>query len=186
MSQDDVEIYDTSTAEDNIRVSAIDTDILRYFEPCWDALPDRAKADLTLQLTDYGFGTTEMTSNTTCIELDEYRVDNLNEAENANHVISELAVGDDSTTPAHSDRQLTSPIHRTDVAEFTTSGQTITARIFLAKAEANDDGSGNNPTLQELGLYADTYFLNHSTFSGITKTSQKSIVFEVSLTFNTA
>lgn len=179
-------VTEQATATDNIRVSACDVAILRWIEPCWDAIPDQWKLDAMDRAGEVDYDEYEESSNTTCIELDEYRVKNLSQATDANEFIGELAVGDGSTTPAHSDRSLTSRIALTDVSETIEDGQTITVRAFLAKSEANDDGSGNNPDLQELGLYAGPFFLNHSLFAAITKTSSKAIQFEVDLTFNTA
>lgn len=178
-----MQVNEQAVSKDNVRATACDVAILRWIEPCWDVLPEIEKMQI---LREAEYGQTIESSNTTCIELDEYRVKNLSQATDENQFIGELAVGDGSTTPAHSDRSLTNRIAMTDVSETIEDGQTITVRAFLAKSEANDDGSGNNPDLQELGAYAGPFFLNHSLFSAITKTSSKAIQFEVDLTFNTA
>lgn len=185
MQMDTRQTDEQATATDNVIVASGDVAVLRYLEPTWDALPKDVRGQRLRELSERGYGRRETTHNTTCIELDEYRVANLNKAENENRIVSQLAVGDDSTTPTHSDRSLTNEIDRTDVSEYIPDGQTLTCRSFLAKAEGNGPDD-TDPTLQELGLYAGSYFLNHSTFNGIVKTNQKAISFEIGLTFDTA
>lgn len=178
------EMEENAVATDNVRASACDVAILRWIEPCWDAVPDRWKLDVMDEVAERGYGESREAHNTTCEQMDTYRVRNLSQATNENYVIEEMAVGDGSTDPAHSDTSLTNRIAMTDVAEVIESPPTLTVRVFLAKSEANDGGS--NPDLQELGLYAGPYFLNHSLYSAITKTDSKAVQYEVDLTFGTA
>lgn len=176
----------TATATDNVSMAVYDIEDCYRIRSDWDQLTDDQKLSaLRSPATEIQPLQTDTTQNTTCIGLDEYRVANLNEAENANEPISELALGTDSTAPAHADRSLTNEHARTDVAEFRSEGQTLTTSVFLAKAEANGEG-GSAVTLTELGLYAGPYFLNHSLFTSVEKSAQKAVVFEIDLTFGTA
>lgn len=177
-------IRETAVASDNVFVASVPGELLDWVHPYWDALPAAMKCVQATALAGIG-GETRHDHNTTCIELDEYRVGNLNPTTNKNQWITTLAIGTSGKTPQYTDRSLNDEIDRTDIAEFVPQGTTLTARIFLAKAEANGSG-GTTPTLQELGLYAGENFLNHSTFNGIEKTNQKAIVIEVELTFDTA
>lgn len=172
----------TATASDNVRMTACDVAVARWLEPCWDALPERARAQALADISQRGLGTRESSKNTTCIELDELRVDSLKESAPENETISELAVGTDNTTPAHGNRDLNAEHARTNVTEFIDNGGSLTVQVFLSKTEGNGAGSD----LVELGLYAGGYFLNHSLFSAITKTSSKAVLFEIDLSFNTA
>lgn len=170
----------TATAEENVSMTACDVAVARWLEPCWDALPERGRMQALEDMADQGIGQTDVTSNTTCIELDELRVDSLNESAGGGETVSELAVGTDNTTPAHGNRALNSEHARTDITEFLDNGQTLTIKSYLSKTE------GNGATLVELGLYAGSYFLNHSLFSDVEKTSSKAITFEIDLSFDTA
>lgn len=172
----------TATASDNVRMTACDVAVCRWLEPCWDALPEKARAQALADISRRGIGRTDSSSNTTCIELDELRVDSLKDGAPEPVTISELAVGTDNTTPAHANRDLNAEHARTDVTEFIDNGSSLTVQAFLSKTEGNDAGSD----LVELGLYAGGYFLNHSLFSAITKTSSKAVLFEIDLSFNTA
>lgn len=176
---------ETAVARDNIQISACDVAIARFIEPCWDALPERGRAQALAGMAKMGIGQRASAHNTTCTELDQLRVDALKESAPSNETISELAVGTDNTTPAHSNTSLNNEHARTDVTEFVDSGSTLTSQFFLSKTEGNGAGSD----LVELGMYAgdnSDYFLNHSTFAGITKTSSKAVTFEVDLTFTNA
>lgn len=178
----DSDIEETAVSTDNIEIRACDVAILRWIEPCWDLLPARGKLNVMDKLGE--IGEHRKTSNTTCIELDEYRVKNLSEATNENHPIDSMDIGDGSTSPSYSDRSLTNRIDSSSVDQVIENGGDITLRVFLAKAEGNDEGS--SPDLQELGFTAGQYFLNHSTFPPITKTNKKAIQFEGTLSFDTA
>lgn len=169
----------TATAEDNIRMTACDVAVARLFEPCWDVLPERGRMQALEAMARQGIGRTDSSRNTTCIELDELRVDSLNESAGGGETVSELAVGTDGTMPAHDNRQLNSEHARTDITEFLDNGSTLTVKVYLSKTE------GNGATLTELGLYAGRYFLNHSLFSDVEKTSSKAITFEIDLSFDT-
>lgn len=176
----------TATATDNVTTAVYDIEDCYRIRSDWERLSERQKLSaLRSPATEIQPIQTDSAQNTTCIGLDEYRVANLNEAENANEPISELALGTDDMPPAHGDRMLTNEHAWTSVTEFRSEGQTLTTSVFLAKAEANGE-SGTTVTLTELGLYAGPYLLNHSLFTPIEKSSQKAIVFEIDLTFDTA
>lgn len=177
------EAHETATASDTVRLASVHVELAEWVNPYWDALPDTAKLDRALDVASLD-GEIRHSHNTTCIELDEYRVRNLDPTTNENQFITELAVGSSGTTPTHADRSLNNEIDRTEVSGFIDSSQTLTSRVFLAKAEGN--GPSGSTTLQELGLYAGPFFLNHSLFNSITKTDQKAIVIEVDLTFDAA
>lgn len=172
----------TATADDNVRSTVCDVAVARWIEPCWDALPKRARAQALVDISRRGLGRTDTSHNTTCIELDELRVDSLKDSAPDPPPITDLAVGTDNTTPAHSNRALNAEHVRTDVTEFIDSGATLTVQAFLSKT----DGNGASSDLVELGLYAGDHFLNHSLFSAVTKDSTKAVLFEIDLSFNTA
>lgn len=172
---------ETATAEDNVRMAACDVAVARWLEPCWDALPERAKAQALKDISRRGIGRAESSSNTTCIELDELRVDTLKQGAPECQPIAEMAVGTDNTTPAHGNRSLNTEYSRTDVTEFIDNGSSLTVQVFLSKTEGNASSD-----LVELGLYAADYFLNHSLFTAITKTDSKAVLFEIDLSFDTA
>lgn len=169
----------TATAEDNVRMTTCDVAVARWLEPCWDALPERGRMQALEEMSEQGIGQTDTSSNTTCIELDELRVDSLDESAGGGETISELALGTSNTTPVYDDRSLNSEHARTDITEFLDNGTTLTIKAYLSKTE------GNGATITELGLYAGSYFLNHSLFSDVEKTSAKAVTFEIDVSFDT-
>lgn len=186
MSVEHRSVEATATSTDNVRVAACDVDIARFYEPCWDALPKRARMQALDDASRWGIGSVGKSSNTTCVELDELRVDSLKKGAPAaaDQIITELALGTDGTQPEHGNRALNSEYVRIEVTEFVDNGSSLTVRIFVAKEEAN----GASSDLTELGLYAGDYdhFLNHSLFTAIDKTNGIAVTFEIDLVFDTA
>lgn len=171
------DIKATATAVENVELTSCDVGVMRWLEPCWDALPKRARMHALEDAHNQGMGQTVSSHNTTCVGLDEYRAANL--AGDTNESVSQLAVGTGTTTPQHSNRGLNTEHARTDVSERLTNGNQLTAKSFLSKNE------GNGGTLSEVGLYAGQHLLNHSLFSAVEKTSSKAITFQIRLSFDT-
>lgn len=180
-----VRTHATASSIDNIRISAVDVAVLRAIEPCWDALPDSAKARTVEDAAATGIGQSEATHNTTCIELDEYRVQNLDPAQSRNFNADVLALGTNDDPVGHGDRELRNEHVRTDLTESVANGNSLDLRFFLAQSEGNG-ADGSAVTLTELGVYAGPHFLNHSVFASVDKSDQKAVTFTVTLTFNTA
>lgn len=164
----------TAVATDNVRISVFD-------------LGEEAHRPRTQQAALLRRGALEPARvieerNTTCVGLDELRVDSLDEAQGAAETAVECAVGTDGATlPAYNDRSLSNEVYRSDIASTEDQGTDLYTSTFLSTNEAN----GND--LAELGLYSSgDRLLNHSTFTAVTKTSSKAVTLEVTLSFSSA
>lgn len=176
---------DATQATDTVRAVACDVALLRWIEPCWDVLPDRWKADVLAELE--GVGQERRSSNTTCVELDEYAAQNLNRAIATNQYVTEMALGTDSASgTAYADRSLNTEHARLEITEFIDNGTSVLCRVFADTDQANDP---NDPStsidIVELGLYAGAFFCNHSTFAAVAKDNTTAAVFESELIFDT-
>lgn len=174
-----VQTHETATAEANVRAEVYDVAVLRYIEPCWDALPDRAKiqvareAPALLEIEDH---------NTTCIEMDESRVEQLDATTPDSNIgpADVMEIGDDATTPAYDNRSLNNKIADFDIAEYDASGTDLILNGVLGTEQGNDAAN----ELTEIGVRTTSgHFLNHSTFTSFEKTNNRSVVFEVTLSF---
>ncbi len=177
---DERHVDENIAVEDNVHVAACDTAILRWLEPCWDALPKAAKLHVFDDVTERGWGSESSDHNVTCDEFYERAVDGLKQSAPDPAPITHLAVGTDGTDPSSSNDSLNAEHARVEVTEFIDEGTSLTTQALLAKEEAN----GASSDLVELALLAEGYFLNHSLFNGITKTSSKAVRFQIA--FNPA
>lgn len=122
----------------------------------------------------------EVVENTTTIELDEHRAQSLT-ASGSVDPVSGWEVGTGTAAPAYNDRDLTASVYTADVVSATSDGVNLNVSAFLDTTEAN----GND--LAEGGLRSQSGRLyNHATYTAITKTSNREIVYDVTLTFQTA
>lgn len=178
-------INEQATADDNIRIAVYDADDLLAI-PGWDDLTKRQKLAV-LDARDVTPNHVVHSSNTTCIELDEHRVETLNASGVATPVVEEIALGtDDASGTAYTNRSLNSEHARVEITEFIDNGTELLCRVFVARNEANDPNDPTNPVdLVEGGLYAGVYFLNHSTYTAVTKSNSVAAIYEVTLGFNT-
>lgn len=164
-----------------ITVETRDPAISRYLCPWWDAL---TPAEKELESRTHPTKERHTTGNTTCIELHELTVDLLDASQATSVVIEELAVGRSTTTPAESDRSLNDPVDRVGVTTFTDNGDSLDVRTFIGEGDANVD-TGAGETLSEVGLYAGSYFLNHSVLStDISKDNTTTATITVTLTWS--
>lgn len=177
---------ETGEAAANCHVHVYDAAVLRYHEPCWDALPGRAQLQAIRDLQDAdtaGPAHESHDHNTTCIELDELRTDALDETTPTEEAgpATAIVVGDDNTTPAYSDRSLNNQVAEVDIAEYDTSNGT---EIILNAVLGTEQGNDATSDLVELGtITTDGRFLNHSLFTPFTKNNNRACVFEVTITF---
>lgn len=177
---DERHVDENIAVEDNVHVAVCDTAILRWVEPCWDALPKAAKLPVFDDLAARDWGREESDHNVICDEFYEWVVDGLKQSAPEPPSITHLAVGTDGTSPSSTNDSLNAEHARVEVTEFIDQGTSLTTQALLAKEEAN----GASSDLVELSLLAEEYFLNHSLFSSINKTSSKAVRFEIA--FNPA
>lgn len=139
----------------------------------------------------------ERVENVTTTRFHEYFVDNLdpNDTSNdANTVISWMALGDDGkdsndnpdTDPGHED--LNSRRFESQVDDVTTSGRDITATMTMGPGDGNISNDYN-----EIGLFngdpnnvsnSEIFMMNHAAFDGVNKNSDKTLSFDVTLSFS--
>jgi hypothetical protein len=138
----------------------------------------------------------EKVSNVTVDKLHEYFVDNLdpnNTSNSSNTVISWMALGTDGEKGVgviDTDLNSSSSSDRFEkqVSNVSDGGKSVTATMTMGSSE------GNSNTYDEIGLFngdpsnvgnnADIFMFNHAKFSETTKTSDKTLSFDVTLTFS--
>lgn len=165
--------------QDNVEVSIHDIDDLRKEVPGWDSLSKLEKMEAARNVDAIE---EDSASNTTCIGLHEYIVDNLDSNQSVNESVSHLAVGDNDTAPASGNVNLNNEVGRFSVTSVNDAGSLLDISTFLDTSEAN----GN--TLKEIGLtnqatVSGDILFNHSTISDIVKTSNKTATIDVTLEF---
>lgn len=172
---DERHVDEDMAIEDNVHVTSCDTAILRWVEPCWDALPKAAKLHVFDDVAENGWGIESSDHNVICDEFYEWAVDSLKQSAPDPPPITHLAVGTDNTEPSSTNESLNAEHARVEVTEFIDEGTSLTTQALLAKEE----GNGASSDLVELALLAEDYFLNQSLFNGINKTSSKAVRFEI-------
>lgn len=170
---------------DNVTIKTYDATLLTYAEPTWPALPSEAK--LALLSDDAVPDTVQSTHNVTCVGLYDYLVDRIDPfvtLPSGRRSVTHLAVGDNSVGGvAKSDTALNNEVYR---AEVTSVNQTAGAATFTTLLDA---GEANSYTLREIGLYngatgSGASLLNHATIIDETKTVNKTMTLDVSLSFD--
>lgn len=165
---------------DNVKVELFDNAHLRYEIPWWDALTREEKLQ---ELENLKPIQTTTSSNTTCVELHYLTVDLLNATDPTDEVVERLAVGRSTTAPAESDTSLNDPVDQVEVTEYSDNLDSLETKTFLGEGDGNVDTSVGE-SLDEVGLYAGGYFLNHSLLSqSIAKDNTKTATITVTLTF---
>lgn len=151
--------------------------------PGWEQFPMRAKLWIS---KISGAIETVTARNTTTLEMHQWLVGRSDPSGGLTPDISELAVGRSSTTPTESDTGLNDEVDRVGITSSERSTDTLIIRTFLDKPNGNVD-VGAGESLSEVGLFADTYFLNHSILpSDIDKTSSKTASITVEIVYDAA
>lgn len=177
----DTRTHDLAASDDNVRVRVYDVALLRWLEPCYDALPERAQLQAMHEAD--GARIHETTShNTVCVELDELRADDLDQTTVTEpDTADEIAIGDDGTTPAYSNRSLNNEIARSDIAEYEQDGTTLILNASLGTEQANDAAN----EITEIGAVSENdRLLNHALINSFEKTNNRSATLEVQLQFD--
>lgn len=174
-------ITDLAAGRDNVRVRVYDVAVLRWIEPCYDALPPRAQLQVMRDAADALVHETT-SHNTVCVELDELRADDLDQTTVTDpDTADEIAVGDDSTAPAYSNRSLNNEVERVDIAEYEQDGTTLILNASLGTEQANDATN----EIAEIGAVSEQgRLLNHALINSFEKTNNRSATLEIQLQFD--
>lgn len=151
--------------------------------PFWDWLPVEVK-----ELISHLSGVKEVirAKNTTTLEMHEWLVGRTDPNGAQTPDINELAVGRSTASVSESDTQLTDEVDRIDITSTNRETDTLRVSTFLDKADGNVD-TGSGESLNEVGLYAAGYFLNHAILTNdIDKTNNITARIEVLITYDAA
>lgn len=163
------------------------TDELIDAYPNWRELSDEEK--LTV-IRDIDPEDEETVFNVTTTNFHEYLVDNLDPGQTRNLTTSYMALGTDSASgTSTSDTELNNEVFTKPITDHADNGTELLASTFVASDEANNQDAYN-----EIGLYtgdpansgsdADIFLVNHATFSDVVKDTDRTITFDVTLTFS--
>lgn len=162
-------------------------DDLRSQADDWDKLDESERLSIARETEPVD---TETIYNVTTDRFHEYFVDNLdrNQTDAKDNLnIEWAALGDDSGSGTNSsDTDLNNRVYSEKLSGIQDNGNEILSTLFLDAAE------GNGNTYDEIGLFsgnpanvgdADVFMFNHATFSPVLKNDQKSLTFDVTITF---
>jgi hypothetical protein len=164
-----------------------DTNDLRSKYDDWDSLSDDEKLSLLRESDELS---TEEVYNVTTERFHEYLVDNLHPGvtTDANLDAAWMGLGTNSGGgTAVGDTDLNNRVFEKSVTDHADNGTELLASTFISSTEAN----GN--TLNEIGLFtgdpnnlsnSDVFLINHATFSDVVKDNERTITFDVTLTFS--
>jgi len=153
----------------------------------WDTLSDEEKLQ---HIREQEPESTETVYNVTTERLHEYLVANLDPdvTENANLNAVWMALGTDSATGTDvTDTDLNNRVFKKEITDHADNGTELLSSTFVSSTEANGE------TLNEIGLYTGdpanlsdpgVFLINHATFSDVVKDSDRTITFDVTLTFS--
>jgi hypothetical protein len=164
------------------------TDDLREAFPAWDELSDSEKLDCIRQVDE---DSVEEVFNVTTSRFHEYLVDNLNPEDDStgSNIDAEfMALGVDSASGTDvQDTDLNDRVFEKSVTDHVDNGNELLASTFISSTEAN------NNTLNEIGLFtgnpnnlgnSNVFLINHATFSDVVKDNERTITFDVTLSFS--
>lgn len=164
------------------------TETLKSEYPDWDEMDDEQKLEA---MRDVEPEEIETSHNVTVTRFHEYLVDNLdpdNTAAESDLGATWMALGTDSASGTNvSDTDLNNRVFSKQVTDHADNGTELLASTFISSTDAN----GN--TLNEIGLYTgdpanlgnvDVFLINHATFSDVVKDKNRTITFDVTLTFS--
>jgi hypothetical protein len=166
-----------------------DVSVLRDEYDDWDSLSDDVKLSL---LRDTMYVSSEEVYNVTTNRFHEYMVDNLdpgNTSAEANLEAISMGLGTDSASgTSPTDTDLNNRVFEKAVTDHADNGAELLASTFISSTEANGE------TLNEIGLYTgnpnnlssdpNIFLINHATFSDVVKDNQRTITFDISLSFS--
>jgi len=166
-----------------------DVSVLRDEYDDWDSLSDDVKLSL---LRDTVSVSSEEVYNVTTDRFHEYMVDNLdpgNTSAEANLGAISMGLGTDSASGTSvTDTDLNNRVFEKEVTDHADNGKELLASTFISSTEANGE------TLNEIGLYTgnpnnlssdpNIFLINHATFSDVVKDNQRTITFDISLSFS--
>lgn len=167
MSHEEQLVSDCVVSSGTVAVEEYETAALRDRFPRWDEIPAFYQLRL-LRRTEPS--QTHETDNTTCIEMHERIVDGLDKSQPAAPKMQFIALGRGSTTPAESDRSLTTHVADVGIIGYDDNGANIFFTAIVASDEANVDTAGGE-ALREVAAIAGgvegqtRYFCNHSLFA---------------------
>jgi len=153
----------------------------------WDTLSDEEKLQ---HIREQEPDSTETVYNVTTERFHEYLVANLDPdvTENANLNAEWMALGTDSATGTDvTDTDLNNRVFKKEITDHADNGTELLSSTFVSSTEANGE------TLNEIGLYTGdpanlsdpgVFLINHATFSDVVKDSDRTITFDVTLTFS--
>lgn len=163
------------------------TDKIVELYPNWDEMDDQEKL---YALRNLDPDEMETVYNVTTERFHEYLVDNLDPGvtTDANLDASWMALGTDSASGTDTtDTDLNNRVFSKEVSDHADNGTELLASTFISSTEANGE------TLNEIGLYTgdpanlsstSTFLINHATFSDVVKDENRTITFDVTLTFS--
>ena len=177
---------DTLTFTGEIEQKSYSTDKLISQFDNWNSLSDTEKLD---KLRSVESDDSETVFNVTTTNFHEYLVDSLDPSQTRNLDVQYVALGTDSGSGTSvSDTSLNNEVFTKQITDETDNGTELLTSTFVASDEANGE------TLNEIGVYTgdpansdsdnDIFLINHATFSDVVKDSNRTITFDVTLTFS--
>lgn len=179
---------DSISPTGRIEQKTYNTEELRKKYDNWDSLSDDEKLSLLRESEELS---SEEVFNVTTERFHEYLVDNLdpgNTSSGADLSATWMALGTNSSGgTAVADTDLNTRVFEKSVTDHADNGTELLASTFISSTEAN----GN--TLNEIGLFtgdpnnlanSDVFLINHATFSDVVKDNERTITFDVTLTFS--
>jgi len=180
---------DSLSPTGRIERKTYDLEMLRDQYNDWDSLSDEMKLSL---LREFDETSSEEVFNVTTERFHEYLVDNLdpgNTSPEANLEAISMGLGTDSASGTSvTDTDLNNRVFEKAVTDHSDNGNELLASTFISSTEANGE------TLNEIGLYTgnpnnlstddNIFLINHATFSDVVKDDQRTITFDMTLTFS--
>jgi hypothetical protein len=164
------------------------TEKLKSEYPGWDSMSDGERLEAIRRVEPEESDTSY---NVTVSRFHEYLVDNLdpdNTNSEANLSAAWMALGTDSASGTSvSDTDLNNRVFSKKVTDHADNGAELLASTFVSSTDANGQ------TLNEIGLYTGdpvnlgttgVFLINHATFSDVVKDENRTITFDVTLTFS--
>lgn len=177
-------MFEEAIAEENVTITVTNDPVAIFDETDFN----RSEFGTTSDADSNTIVSEETVSNTTTIELDEYRAQDTAGSGSDDDSAVEFGVGTDDTPPSYSDRSLNAPASDNDgndvrftIDEFEIDGTTVIMNGFLSTSQ------GNEQTITEAAVFSDQgRMYNHATHSPIDKGNSESVTYEAQFTFDTA
>jgi hypothetical protein len=179
---------DSISPTGRIKRKTYNTEELRKKYDNWDSFSDEERLSLLRESEELS---SEEVFNVTTERFHEYLVDNLdpaNTSAGADLSAAWMALGTNSSGGTSvADTDLNTRVFEKSVTDHADNGTELLASTFVSSTEANGE------TLNEIGLYTgnpnnlsdnNIFLINHATFSDVVKDNQRTITFDVTLTFS--